>query len=120
MDRLARPPLAPEARIVLLESEPVCGHGPSGRNGGFCKAMWFSLASMRDRWGDARGARRRPRRRGSGRPRIGAFCEERGVDAWFRHGGYLQVSTAPAHDGAWERALEACRELGVPTRRSRR
>jgi len=26
----------------------------------------------------------------------------------------VQVSTAPAHDGAWQRALEACRELGVP------
>ena len=45
--------LQPEARIVLLESEPVCGRGPSGRNGGFCNAMWFSLASMRERWGDA-------------------------------------------------------------------
>jgi len=43
--------LEPEARVVLLEAEPLCGHGPSGRNGGFCNAMWFSLASMRDRWG---------------------------------------------------------------------
>ncbi len=43
--------LEPEARVVLLEAEEVCGRGPSGRNGGFCNAMWFSLASMRDRWG---------------------------------------------------------------------
>src|SRR6476620_5569801 len=43
--------LEPEARVVLLESEEVCGRGPSGRNGGFCNAMWCSLASMRDRWG---------------------------------------------------------------------
>src|ERR1700744_2923721 len=40
------PQLAPHARVVLLESEPVCGRGPSGRNGGFCEAMWTSLASM--------------------------------------------------------------------------
>ena len=45
--------LEPEARVVLLESESVCGHGPSGRNGGFCNAMWFQLASMRARWGAA-------------------------------------------------------------------
>ena len=44
--------LEPEARVVLLEGE-VCGYGPSGRNGGFCNVMWFSLPNMRARWGDA-------------------------------------------------------------------
>ena len=46
--------LEPECRVVVLEAD-VCGHGPSGRNGGFCNSMWFSLASMRERWGDAAG-----------------------------------------------------------------
>ena len=45
---------------------------------------------------------------------VGRWCEEQGVDAWFRQGGYMQVSTTPAHDGAWERSVRACRELGVP------
>jgi glycine/D-amino acid oxidase-like deaminating enzyme len=105
--------LEPEARIVLLESEPVCGHGPSGRNGGFCNAMWFSLASMRDRWGAA-GALATAHAAQEAVDRVGRFCEEQRVDAWFRPAGYVQVSTAPAHDGAWQRALDACRELGVP------
>jgi glycine/D-amino acid oxidase-like deaminating enzyme len=35
------------------------------------------------------------------------------VDAWFRRAGYLQVSTAPAHDGVWEETVAACRELGA-------
>ena len=105
--------LDPGARIVLLESEPICGRGPSGRNGGFCNAMWFSLASMRERWGDAP-ALRVALAAEQAVARIGAFCDERGVDAWFRPAGYVQVSTAPAHDGAWERAARACRELGVP------
>ena len=26
------------ATVALLESE-ICGHGPSGRNGGFCESM---------------------------------------------------------------------------------
>jgi glycine/D-amino acid oxidase-like deaminating enzyme len=105
--------LEPEARVVLLESEPLCGHGPSGRNGGFCNAMWFSLASMRERWGDAP-ALEVARAAEQAVARIAAFCEEHEVDAWFRPAGYLQVSTAPAHDGTWTRAMTACRDLGVP------
>ena len=45
---------------------------------------------------------------------IGGFCDEQGVDAWFRQAGYLQVSTAPAWDGAWRPAARACAELGEP------
>jgi len=105
--------LEPEARIVLLESEEVCGHGPSGRNGGFCNAMWLSLASMRDRWG-TEGALATAHAAQEAVGRIERFCEEQGVDAWFRPAGYVQVSTAPAHDGSWQRAVDACRELGVP------
>src|SRR5687768_6671010 len=37
----------PNARVVLLEAG-LCGHGPSGRNGGFANSMWFGLGSMRD------------------------------------------------------------------------
>jgi glycine/D-amino acid oxidase-like deaminating enzyme len=105
--------LEPEARIVLLEAEEACGRGPSGRNGGFCNAMWFSLASMRDRWG-AEGALATAHAAQAAVERIERFCAEQEVDAWFRRAGYVQVSTAPAHDCAWLDAVEACRELGVP------
>jgi len=105
--------LEPEARIVLLEAEEVCGHGPSGRNGGFCNAMWFSLGSMRDRWG-AEGALATAHVAQAAVERIERFCAEQGVDAWFRPAGYVQVSTTPAHDCSWLDAVEACREMGVP------
>jgi glycine/D-amino acid oxidase-like deaminating enzyme len=105
--------LEPEARIVLLESEEVCGRGPSGRNGGFCNAMWFSLASMRARWG-AEEALTTAHAAQAAVGRISNFCEEQGVDAWLRPAGYVQVSTAPAHDCTWLDAVEACREMGVP------
>jgi glycine/D-amino acid oxidase-like deaminating enzyme len=102
--------LEPEARVVLLESE-VCGYGPSGRNGGFCNVMWFSLPNMRARWGDAGGlaVARASREAIAG---IEAFCREQEVDAWFRRGGYLQVSSAPAHDGVWDEAVDVSQELG--------
>jgi glycine/D-amino acid oxidase-like deaminating enzyme len=106
--------LRPEARVVLLEAD-TCGQGPSGRNGGFCNAMWFQLASMRRRWGDepALAVARAAQDAVVG---IGGFCEREGIDAWFRQAGYMQVSTAAAHDGVIARALGACRELGVADR----
>jgi glycine/D-amino acid oxidase-like deaminating enzyme len=103
--------LEPEARVVLLEGHR-CGHGPSGRNGGFCNTMWHSLPNMRGRWGGeaalavARAAERAV-------TEIGAFCERQGVEAWFTPAGYMQVSTTPAHDSVWAAALDACRELGA-------
>jgi glycine/D-amino acid oxidase-like deaminating enzyme len=104
--------LAPEARIVLLESEPVCGRGPSGRNGGFVEAMWTSLASMRARWGDAP-ALAVAAAADEAALRIGSFCAEENVDAWYRQAGYLEVSTAPAQDDTGRAAVAACRDLGV-------
>ena len=102
--------LEPEARVVVLEAD-VCGRGPSGRNGGFCNVMWFSLPNMRERWGDE-GALAVARASAEAVAGIESFCRDEGVDAWFRRGGYLQVSTAPAHDGIWDEALAVCRQLG--------
>ncbi|HWB69378.1 MAG TPA: FAD-dependent oxidoreductase [Solirubrobacterales bacterium] len=104
--------LEPEARVVLLEAAETCGLGPSGRNGGFCNTMWFSLPSMRRRWGEAR-ALEVARAAEAAVDAIGSFCREQAVDAWFHRAGYLQVSTAAAHDGAWADAVLACCELGA-------
>jgi glycine/D-amino acid oxidase-like deaminating enzyme len=102
--------LEPNASVVLLEGD-VCGQGPSGRNGGFCNVMWFSLPNMRERWGDE-AALAVGRASSEAVAGIEGFCRDEGIDAWFGRGGYLQVSTAPAHDGAWDEAVAACRELG--------
>jgi len=103
--------LEPGADVVLLEAGR-CGHGPSGRNGGFCNVMWFSLPNMRQRWGDE-AALAVARAAEEGVDGIEEFCEGEGADAWFRREGYLQVSTAEAHDRVWADALMACEELGV-------
>ncbi len=44
----------PDADVVLLEAYE-CGHGPSGRNGGFCNSLWFSLATLASRFGEEAG-----------------------------------------------------------------
>jgi glycine/D-amino acid oxidase-like deaminating enzyme len=103
--------LEPEARVVLLEAAEHCGRGPSGRNGGFCNAMWDSMAGMRERWGPE-GALAVARAAADAVEGIEDFCAAEGVEAWFRRGGYLRVSTIAAHDGATDDAVAACRELG--------
>ncbi|HEY7152042.1 MAG TPA: FAD-dependent oxidoreductase, partial [Solirubrobacterales bacterium] len=104
--------LEPQARVVLLEAAR-CGAGPSGRNGGFVNEMWFSLPALRLRLGDP-AALEVARASGEAVEGVGRWCEEQGVDAWFRRAGYLQVSTAPAYDDNWREVAMACEELGVP------
>jgi len=101
---------APEARIVLLDVEH-CGFGPSGRNGGFVNSMSFSLPTLRRNFGDE-AAIEMVHAGDASVLAIGRWCEEQDVDAWFTHGGYLQASTAPHFDDAWEPVVEACAELG--------
>ncbi|HEX2084244.1 MAG TPA: FAD-dependent oxidoreductase, partial [Solirubrobacteraceae bacterium] len=102
------------ASVALLEAD-LCGHGPSGRNGGFVEDLWLSLPALRARFGDpaalalCRAAEESVRA-------IGRWCEEQEVDAWFGGGGQLDVSTAPAQDGAGAEAAAAARELGVADR----
>ncbi len=102
---------APGARIVLLEQD-ICGGGPSGRNGGFVHGWWDQLPLLADLHGDER-ALEAVRASDTAVDQIGEFCERHSVDAWFVRGGYLQASASPAQDGDWDRAVAACRRLGV-------
>jgi glycine/D-amino acid oxidase-like deaminating enzyme len=104
--------LDPATRVVVLEADR-CGHGPSGRNGGFVNGLWFSLPALRERFGDER-AIAVARAAQASVDAVGEFCHEQGVDAWYRQAGYLQASTAPAWDGAWGQVAAACAELGEP------
>jgi glycine/D-amino acid oxidase-like deaminating enzyme len=103
--------LEPEASVIVIEADR-CGHGPSGRNGGFANAMWFSAHTLRERFGGpaavavARAAQ-------DAVDEIGRFCSEQHLDAWYRQSGYLQLSAAPAQDGVWDGAVATCRELGA-------
>jgi glycine/D-amino acid oxidase-like deaminating enzyme len=98
--------------VVVLE-EGVCGHGPSGRNGGFIHGYWSHLTGLRERFGDdeARAVARAGELIISG---VRTFCEREGVDAWLREGGMLRVSAAPAQDPAVDEEVDAALELGVP------
>ncbi len=104
--------LEPDARVVLLEANR-CGTGPSGRNGGFVLDLWDSLPGIRELFGDAAGLELCDAAEESVAA-VGAWCEREDVDAWFTHRGMLQVSAAPAQDGAWDDVVRGCEQLGRP------
>jgi glycine/D-amino acid oxidase-like deaminating enzyme len=104
--------LEPELDVLLLETA-VCGHGPSGRNGGFCETLWPDVTTLRTRAGDA--AALDVCRASEGAVRgIGAWCEANGVDAWFREAPMLRVATTASQLGSWDETVRAAAELGAP------
>jgi glycine/D-amino acid oxidase-like deaminating enzyme len=103
--------LEPEASVIVIEADR-CGLGPSGRNGGFANAMWFSAHTLRERFGGPAAAAV-ARAAQEAVDEIGRFCSEQHVDAWYGQSGYLQLSAAPAQDGVWDGAVATCRELGA-------
>ena len=88
------------ASVAVLEAD-VCGHGPSGRNGGFCETLWSNLPDLVERFGAER-ALAAARASSESVAAIGAWCEAEGVDAWFRRKGFLFASTSAAQDAAVE------------------
>jgi glycine/D-amino acid oxidase-like deaminating enzyme len=102
------------ARVALLEGG-VCGHGPSGRNGGFCESMWLSAPALRERFGDP-AARAVLDASSAAVSDVGDWCRAQDVDAWFDQSGYMCVSTAPAFDAVGRAAVEAATALGAPDR----
>lgn len=102
---------APGARVALLDAA-VCGEGPSGRNGGFVDHLGHAAARLRREAGDD-AARATVQASLDAVGAIRRWCSEQDVDAWFERGGQIVASTAPAHDGAQDEAVAACRALGL-------
>ncbi|HWN22534.1 MAG TPA: FAD-dependent oxidoreductase, partial [Gaiellaceae bacterium] len=99
------------ADVVVLEAE-VCGHGPSGRNGGFVSSLWDQLPGLIERFGQDR-AVAVGRASADAVPAIGAWCEAEAVDAWYRAAPQLELATTPAQNGAWEPVARACAAAGL-------
>lgn len=99
------------AEVALVEAE-LCGHGPSGRNGGFVSSLWDQLPGLIERFGAER-ALAIGRASEDAVRAIGTWCEEQEVDAWYRTAPQLEVVTTVAQDGAWEEVARACAAAGI-------
>lgn len=106
--------LVPGIRVAVVEQD-ICGGGASGRNGGFVTGWWDELPTLVGRYGET-DAVRVARSSDAAVGAIGDWCDRHGVDAWYRRAGSVQVSAAPAQDGAWQTAVTLCERLGVEDR----
>ncbi|WP_187369367.1 NAD(P)/FAD-dependent oxidoreductase [Baekduia soli] len=104
--------LAEAGADVALVEAGVCGHGPSGRNGGFVHGLWDRLAELTELFGAA-AAMDVARAAATTVAGIAGWCEAQGVDAHVVRAPMLEVAAAAAQDGAWEPAVAACRAAGA-------
>ena len=100
---------------MLLESDELCGSGPSGRNGGFCYGMWEDLQALVRVFGETDALRVAETAQRSV-DEIEAWLDANGVDAWFSRGGHLTIATSPAQDDAWASLVATANGLGVGER----
>jgi glycine/D-amino acid oxidase-like deaminating enzyme len=87
--------LDPRLRVVVLERE-VAGHGASGRNGGWCSALFpksWTAVARRSGADAARALRRALVQAVDG---VGRFCERHAIDAGYARGGTLTLARSPA------------------------
>jgi glycine/D-amino acid oxidase-like deaminating enzyme len=99
------------ADVVLLDKD-VCGHGPSGRNGGFVETLWHRLGELRALFG-AGPALDLARAAATALDGIAAFCDAESVDAHLVRAPRLDVAAAPGQEGTWADEVQACRALGA-------
>jgi putative aminophosphonate oxidoreductase len=102
--------LDPAVDVALVESD-ICGGGASGRNGGFVLSWWSKIATMKKMLGGEE-ALRLARASTDAVAEIGRFCAEHGIDAQYRHDGWLWAATSGAQVGAWKETLAAADALG--------
>jgi glycine/D-amino acid oxidase-like deaminating enzyme len=104
--------LEPSVDVLLLEAA-LCGHGPSGRNGGFCETLWGDVDTLRERSGDAAALAVCHASEDAVRG-VGAWCSQNDVDAWYRPAPMLRVATTQSQLGSWDEIVRTCAELGAP------
>jgi glycine/D-amino acid oxidase-like deaminating enzyme len=107
--------LDPALRIVVLEKE-VAGHGASGRNGGWCSALFAASWSKVARARGAEGARALQRALVETVDAVGRFCADEGVAADYARGGTLVLARSEAQLARLRAECSEAAEWGVEMR----
>ena len=103
--------LEPAIDVAIVEGD-ICGGGASGRNGGFVMTWMPKALTLLKICGAQEGVRLL-RASEDGVRAIGAFCIEHGIEADFRHDGWMWTASNEAQLGAWSETVEALDKLGV-------
>jgi putative aminophosphonate oxidoreductase len=103
--------LEPSLDVAVVEAD-VCGGGASGRNGGFVLSWWAKFATLLKLCG-VEEALRLGHAAADAVTAIGAFCEANGIDANYRHDGWMWAAVNRAQMGSWRATVEALDAQGV-------
>lgn len=85
----------PTQRVVVLERE-VVGFGASGRNGGWCSALFPTSSARVARTHGAEAARRLDRALRATVDEVGAVAAREGIDCHYAKGGSMVLARSPA------------------------
>ena len=102
---------APDCRIVVLEAE-VCGFGASGRNGGWCSALFPASLPALEAIAGRDAAVAQWRAMVDTVTAVGADLDRLGIDAGFAHGGTVTVATSRAHVDRLRHEVDVHRHYG--------
>jgi glycine/D-amino acid oxidase-like deaminating enzyme len=102
----------PTLRIALLEAE-VAGFGASGRNGGWCSALFAASDARIARRHGAAGARAMRRAMRETVDVVGATAATEGIDCHFAKGGTLVAARNPAQVARAKEEIEVARRFGA-------
>jgi len=104
--------LDPRLRIAVLERE-IAGFGASGRNGGWCSALFPASHDQVARASDQAAALAMQRAMIATVDEVGRVCEAEGIDAHWAKGGTLVAAVTPAQVERLRGSVAAAREFGL-------
>ncbi len=101
----------PSLRIVVLEQE-IAGFGASGRNGGWCSALFPTAWDRLVRASSEDGARRMHRAMHETVREVGRVAEREGIDAHYHRGGTLTLARTPVQLSRLQHEVGTARSRG--------
>jgi glycine/D-amino acid oxidase-like deaminating enzyme len=103
--------LDPGIDVAIVEQD-IAGGGASGRNGGFVNSFWGDVEYLARRFGDRAAIALCEAGEDSVRA-IGRFCDDHGIDAWYRADGEYVVAASEDQVGRWADDVITADRLGI-------
>jgi glycine/D-amino acid oxidase-like deaminating enzyme len=102
----------PGLRIVICE-QAIAGFGASGRNGGWCSALFPASAAKLARMSGRDGAIAMQRAMQETVNEVGRVAAAEGIDCHFEKGGTVMLARSPAQLERAQAEVEEAREFGL-------